>query len=312
MSDSLRLGSRGSQLAMWQAHHVKALLADAHPGIQVEIIEIKTSGDRIKDAPLGSPGTIGFFTKEIEQALLENRIDLAVHSLKDLPTSLVEGLTLAAVPERADTRDALIGRTGVVASLEDLVPGTRVATSSPRRCGQLLAAFPEVIVEPIRGNVPTRIAAVKKAGGPDAVLLAMAGLMRLELQEHVTCPIPHETMLPAPGQGALGIETREDDARTIDLLAPLEDTCARRAVTAERSFLARLEGGCTVPAGALARPGEGDELLFDGVVTQVDGGVLFRGNSSGTDPVSLGCGFAEELLAAGADRILAELREGTA
>ena len=312
MSDPLRLGSRGSQLAMWQAHRVKALLMDAHPGLVVEIIEIKTSGDRRTDLPLGSPGTIGFFTKEIEQALFENRIDLAVHSLKDLPTTLVDGLTLAAVPERADTRDALIGRSGVVASLDDLVPGTRVATSSPRRRGQLLAAFPEVIVEPIRGNVPTRIAAAEKEGGPDAVLLAMAGLMRLELEKHVTCPIPHETMLPAPAQGALGIETREDDARTIELLAPLENTAARKAITAERAFLARLEGGCTVPAGALARLGEGDEILLDGVVTELDGVQLIRGSFSGTDPVRLGRELAEDILSAGADRILAELREGTA
>ena len=312
MGDPLRLGSRGSQLAMWQAHRVKALLADAHPGIEVEIIEIKTSGDRIKDAPLGSPGTIGFFTKEIEQALFENRIDLAVHSLKDLPTTLVTGLTLAAIPERADTRDALIGRPGVVNGMGDLRPGMRVATSSPRRRGQLLAAFPGVIVEPIRGNVPTRIAAATKDGGPDAVLLAMAGLMRLDLQEHITGPIPHEMMLPAPGQGALGIETREDDDRTIDLLLPLQDTHARRAVTAERAFLARLEGGCTVPAGAVARPGQGDELILDGVVAEPDGKELFRGTRRGTDPVSLGRELAEELLAAGADRVLAELREGTA
>lgn len=312
MSDPLRLGSRGSRLAMWQAHRVQALLAEAHPGLSVEIIEIKTSGDRIVDAPLGSPGTIGFFTKEIEQALFANRIDLAVHSLKDLPTTLVPGLTLAAIPERADTRDALIGRPGVVNGLGDLRPGMRVATSSPRRRGQLLAAYPELIVEPIRGNVPTRIAAASKDGGPDAVLLAMAGLVRLELQKHVTCPIPHETMLPAPGQGALGIETRENDARTNELLAPLDNSAARRAVTAERAFLARLEGGCTVPAGALARPGEGDELILDGVVAEVDGKQLIRGTSRGTDPVSLGRELAEALLAAGADRVLAELREGTA
>jgi hydroxymethylbilane synthase len=297
---------------MWQAHHVRSLLAGAHPGLAVEIIEIKTSGDRIKDAPLGSPGTIGFFTKEIEQALFEHRIDLAVHSLKDLPTSLGPGLFLAAVPPRADSRDALIGRPGVVAGLSDLGPGRRVATSSPRRRGQLLAAFPGVIVEPIRGNVPTRIAAASQDGGPDAVLLAMAGLMRLGLGEHVTCPIPEEIMLPAPGQGALGIETREDDARTIELLAPLEDRAARRAVTAERSFLARLQGGCTVPAGALARPGAGDETVLSGVVAAPDGRELHRGSRTGSEPVALGRELAEELLAAGADRVLAGLREGRA
>ncbi len=310
MNEALRLGTRGSQLAMWQAHRVKALLQEAHPGIQVEIIEIKTSGDRIKDAPIGSPGTIGFFTKEIEQALFNDQIDLAVHSLKDLPTSLVSGLTLAVVPERADTRDALIGRSGVVAGLDDLGPGKRVATSSPRRRSQLLAAFPGVTIEPIRGNVPRRIAAARKDGGPDAVLLAMAGLMRLGLGEQVTCPIPHETMLPAPAQGALGIETREDDLRTMDLLSPLENTAARLAVTAERSFLARLEGGCTVPAGALAIPGHDGEIVLEGVVAGLDGKDLFRGSRSGSDPAALGRGLAEELLASGADRVLAALREG--
>jgi hydroxymethylbilane synthase len=309
MSEALRLGTRGSRLALWQAYRVKALLDDVHPGIVVEIIEVKTSGDRIKDAPLGSPGTIGFFTKEIEQALFENHIDLAVHSLKDLPTTLVPGLTLAAVPERADTRDALIGRSGVVGGLSDLAPGMRVATSSPRRRGQLLAAFPGLEVEPIRGNVPTRIAAAKKEGGPDAVLLAMAGLMRLELGEHVTAPIPHETMLPAPGQGALGIETREDDARVIELLRPLQDPHARLAVTAERSFLHRLEGGCTVPAGALARIAEGDEIVLDGVVVDLDGRSIYRGTRRGTDADLLGRELAEALLAEGADQVLAGLRE---
>jgi len=309
MTDRIRIGTRGSRLALWQARHVKGLLESAWPGLLVEVCEIRTRGDRDQATSLTATGGIGFFTKEIEQALIEDRVDLAVHSLKDLPTVLVPGLALGAVPAREDTRDVLIGRPGRVRGLADLTSGTRVATSSPRRQGQLLAARPGIAVETIRGNVPTRIDAVRQDGGPDATILALAGLRRLGLTDAITEIIPTETMLPAVGQGALGIEVREDDAGTRDVLAALSDPSAHAAVTAERAFLNRLEGGCTIPAGALGELRDG-RLRLEGVIADPGGESLYRETVEGdeNDPRAIGLALAEALLAAGAAALLDRLR----
>ncbi len=305
---SIRIGTRGSRLALWQANHVRDLLRAAHPGLEVEIIEIRTRGDRDQATSLTATGGIGFFTKEIEQALLDGEVDVAVHSLKDLPTVLVPGLTLGAVPEREDTRDVLIGRPGRVAALADLTPGTRVATSSPRRQGQLMAAFPGIAVEGIRGNVPTRIAKVSEDGGPDATILALAGLRRLGLTDAISEIIPHETMLPAVGQGALGLEVREDDENALSALAPLNDAATSAAVTAERAFLNFLEGGCTIPAGAQATVADGT-LRIEGVVADPHGAASWRDAVEGPveEPESLGRALAVTLTDAGAGELLRRL-----
>jgi len=309
---TLKLGSRGSRLAMWQAHHVKALLEKENPGLTVKIVEVKTRGDRVRRTDLTATGGIGFFTKEIEQALLDRRVDVAVHSLKDLPTELVAGLALAAVPKREDTRDALIGRAGRVYGLGDLRPGVTVGTGSPRRKGQLLASFPGLDVQPIRGNVPRRIARTEEEGGPDAVILAMAGLIRLELTDRVSEVIPLDRMLPAPGQGALGIEVRDDDDFAREMVAPLNDPACRVEVRAERAFLRRLEGGCTVPAGALGTLETDGRLRLRGVVADPEGRAIFREMRDGSpsDPEILGAVLADKLLSQGADKLLAGLRTG--
>jgi hydroxymethylbilane synthase len=307
---SIRIGTRGSRLALWQANHVRDLLLKANEGLDVEIITIRTRGDRDQATSLTATGGIGFFTKEIEAALLEGEVDVAVHSLKDLPTVLVPGLVLGAVPEREDTRDVLIGRPGRVTTLEDLTPGTRVATSSPRRQGQLMAAYPGIVVEPIRGNVPTRIDKVREHGGPDATILAYAGLRRLGLTDAITAVIPHETMLPAAGQGALGLEIREDDEKAAEALAPLNDDGTRASVTAERAFLNHLEGGCTIPAGARAFVTDAETLRIEGVVADPDGAGLWRESTEGSpdDADALGRKLAEDLSAAGAGELLSRLR----
>jgi hydroxymethylbilane synthase len=307
---ALRLGTRGSDLALWQANHVKALLEAAWPGLEVEIVEIRTGGDRDRKSPLWQSKGIGFFTKEIEQALLDGEVDVAVHSLKDLPTVLAPGLALAAVPEREDTRDALIGRPGRVEGLADLEPGMRVGTSSPRRQGQLLASFPGLRVESIRGNVATRIAKTREEGGPDATLLAMAGLLRLGLAGEVAEAIPHETMLPAVGQGALGLEIRGDDEEARERLSAIEHGPTRTAVTAERAFLRRLEGGCTIPAGAFAHNGEGGAIVLEGALASPDGTEVYRDRRSGpsAEAETVGRALAEALLGAGGGELLARLR----
>lgn len=306
----IRLGTRGSDLALWQARHVKGLLEAAWPGLVVEIVEIHTGGDRDRVSPLWQSRGIGFFTKEIELALVENRVDVAVHSLKDLPTVLADGLVLGAVPPREDTRDVLFGRPGVVDSLDDLGEGKRLGTSSPRRQGQLLASFPGLAVESIRGNVATRIAKTREEGGPDATILALAGVRRLGLTDEITEILPHDLMLPAVGQGALGLEVREDDAETRERLAAIEDSPARNAVTAERAFLNELEGGCTIPAGAFARPAEGDALVLEGIVAAPDGTEVYRDRRAGRpeEAPDVGVRLARALLDMGAAKLLERLR----
>jgi len=301
---NIRLGSRGSTLALAQAHWVKARIEGKRPELKVELVVIKTSGDRFTDASLQAIGGKGIFTKEIEEALLRREIDLAVHSLKDLPTEMAEGLALAAVPEREDARDVLVAREPT--SLDRLRPGARIGTGSLRRRAQLLYHRPDLSVAPIRGNVDTRLKKLD-AGEVDALVMAAAGLKRIGRAERIVEFLPSEICVSAVAQGALGLQARADDARGEEW-SFLHHGPTGAEVTAERSFLSRLGGGCQVPVGSRAIA-TGDELKMVGVVASPDGSALKRGERSGkfVDAAKLGVELAEELLRAGADRILASV-----
>lgn len=300
---SLRLGTRGSPLARWQAEWVAAQLAAR--GIAVQMVHISTQGD-VRTGPLGQIGGQGLFTKEIQRALLTGEIDLAVHSLKDLPTEPVPGLALAAVPPRESTADVLVSNR--FASLDALPTAARVGSGSLRRKTQLLHLRPDLQLAEIRGNVDTRLRKLDE-GEYDAIVLAEAGLKRLGLQARIASVIPRSIMLPAVGQGALGIETRADDARTRELLAPLDDFATHAAVRAERSLLAALRGGCLAPVGAFARI-DGDELLLDSTVLSADGRqrLSASGRSAPDAAVALGARVAEQLIAQGASQLIAAAR----
>lgn len=289
---TLRLGTRGSRLATTQSGSVAALLEAAHPSLSVELIEIRTSGDRIQDVPLGPHLGQAFFTKEIQDALLDGRVDLAVHSCKDLATLVPKGLLLGAIPQREDPRDALVSRSG---GLADLPEGARVGTSSPRRRLFLAAARPDLEIADLRGNVPTRLAAVEE-GRYDAVILASAGLRRLGLEDRITELLDPEVMLPAAAQGALALEVRSDDHRTRSLVTVLDDPVARAEVEAERSCLRRLGAGCQAPVGALGRV-DGDTLELHVAVASPDGVLRTRAEGGTGDPGELGVRAAEEILA---------------
>ena len=299
----LRLGTRGSALARWQAEWVSAQLQSL--GVDVELILITTQGDA-SSQPLGAIGGQGVFTKEIQRALLDDRIDVAVHSLKDLPTEPVDGLTLAAVPEREGNQDVLVCREAE--SLDALPKGARIGTGSSRRRAQLLYHRADLQVEDIRGNVETRLR--KLADGQfEAIVLAQAGLRRLELEQHVTQTLPRSLMLPAVGQGALGIESRDDDDRTRQLLSPLDHAETRAAVLAERSMLYALRAGCLAPVGAWGRIEDG-QLQLDGVVLSPDGARRLAVSVSGSmaDAVDLGAEAARRLLADGAAELISASR----
>ena len=298
----LVIGSRGSRLALWQAEWVKGELG--RHGYFADIEIIKTTGDRITDVPLAQVGTKGLFTKEIEEALLAGRVDLAVHSLKDLPTELPAGLRLGAVPRREDPRDVLVSRDG--RRLAELPAGARVGTSSLRRSAQLRHARPDLDLEPVRGNLDTRLRKLEE-GQFAALLLAAAGLRRLGWEARITEYLEPEVMCPAIGQGALGIEARTDDAATLDALAHLDDRAARLETAAERALLAGLGGGCQVPFGGFARLQHDGRLLLGGVVASPDGRRLFRASGEGTDPEELGARLAEQLLRDGAAQVLEEV-----
>jgi hydroxymethylbilane synthase len=309
----LRLGTRGSQLALRQAEWVRDRLTVR--GVRAELVVIKTRGDREVDRPLHQLEGKGFFTKEIEDALLERRIDVAVHSLKDLPTRLAPGLALAAVPERADPRDVVVTRERGVASLAGLPPAARVGTSSLRRVAQLRHLRPDVQVVPLRGNVPTRVRKVREGGDGgsggalDAALLARAGLERLGLAAVVAVTLDPLEIMPAPGQGALGLEVRADDRAVRDTLGPIEHPESARQVDAERSLLAALGGGCQAPVAAYAGKGEegrGKARLF-GRVTARDGSVQLTasGDIDPDDPAAAGVVVADLLRAQGALELLA-------
>ena len=294
----LRIGSRGSQLALWQANHVSGLLRAR--GHEVEIEIIKTTGDKITEVALAQVGTKGMFTKEIEEALAERRVELAVHSLKDLPTELASTFTLAAVMKRQDPRDVFLALRHN--RFTDLPKGARVGTSSLRRQAQIKSVRPDLNIFPLRGNVDTRLRKLE-SGEFDAIILAAAGLNRLGRTERVREILPVEVMCPAVGQGALGIEARADDFATLKELAFLDDTAARRTTAAERALLRTLGGGCQVPIGAHAEVVDGT-LKLTAIVAQPDGSELLRDQQSGDDPEELGARMGKRLLARGADAIL--------
>ena len=295
---ALIIGTRGSRLALAQAHEVRDRLQGPS-----EVRVIRTSGDRFGDASLRDHAGQGFFTKEIEQALLDGRADFAVHSLKDLPTGLPDGLALAAVTERVDPRDVLVSRSGV--ALGELPEAATIGTSSLRRSAQLAHFRPDLQFVPIRGNVETRLRKLHSEG-LDAIVLAGAGLLRLGLERHVTQWLPTDICLPAAGQGILGLQTRADDDATSRLLAPLACETATVCATAERAALARLGAGCQTPAGFLAQI-SGDECVLEGVVLGVSGRPRYRERVSGDrdDASALGEGLAERLLATGAGEVIA-------
>lgn len=305
----LTIGSRGSKLALWQAEHVRAKLAALNPGLDVAITIIQTTGDRITDVPLARIGDKGLFTKELDNALLEGHADLAVHSLKDVPTRMPEGLSLAAILEREDPRDALLVAPDRPRSLDALPPGARVGTSSLRRRAQLLALRPDLIIDDLRGNLDTRMRRVQDAEY-DAIILAQAGLNRLGLASHAAQLLDPPAWLPAVGQGALAITARASDDRTIGLLTALEHAETRAAVTAERALLAELEGGCQIPIGALARL-RGEALVLHALVASTDGNRVVRGEIEGSaaDAAGLGRALAADLGARGGADILRELRD---
>jgi len=298
----LRLGSRGSRLALWQAHHVASRLSASWPGLTVDITIIKTEGDRRTDVPLAATIGDGIFVKEIEAALLAGTIDLAVHSLKDLPTRTPDGLTIAAIPRRHDPRDALVSFKA--ARVEDLPEGAVVATGSPRRRCQLLLARSDLRFSPVRGNVDTRLAKLDE-GLFDALILAVSGIERLGLENVPYTPIPPAVCLPAPGQGALAVETRAADEETRRLVSPLDDAETASCVTAERAFLAALGAGCLAPAGALASV-TGATLRLAAMIGTPDGRSQMREDVQGGlhDAEALGGGLARRFLSAGGDAIL--------
>jgi hydroxymethylbilane synthase len=303
MAKSVRIGTRGSPLARWQAGWVAERLRASHPRVEVEIVEIKTQGDRDRNTPLAQLGGLGLFTKEIQRALLEGAVDVAVHSLKDLPTQGVSGLVLGAVPPREGLADALIAPR--FKTLDALPDGATVGTGSLRRRAQLLYLRPGLNVVGVRGNVETRLG--QALGGTiDAVVLAEAGLRRLGLEGHATERLGPPRFLPALGQGALGVECRADDAGTRALLASLDDPATRRAVLAERRALAELEGGCLIPLGAWGRDADAGRLALDVAVFDPDGRerafIALEGPPD--DPEALGRRAAEALRAQGAERLL--------
>lgn len=305
----IRIATRGSRLAIWQAGWVRDLLAAAWPRREVEIIKIETRGDRLLDQPLPEIGGKGLFTEALERALLAGDVDLAVHSLKDLPTELPAGLKVGAVCPREDPRDVWLTRDDGPASPAELRPGMVVGTSSERRRAQILALRPDVEVRPIRGNVETRLRKLDE-GLYDALVMAAAGLRRLGFTDRVNAYLDPPEWLSAPGQGAVAVECRSDEPTTDELLDPIEDDVARAETDAERALLARLQGGCQVPVGARARVGEG-ELRLEALVAVPDGSRLIRANGCGLPQRAreLGVQVAEDLLARGGEAIVATFRD---
>jgi len=297
----LRIGSRGSQLALWQANHISALLRQR--GHQVELEIIKTTGDKILDVALAQVGTKGMFTKEIEDALAEGRVDLAVHSLKDLPTELPAGFELVAITERVNPRDVFLS---VHYDCVDALPkGAKVGTSSLRRQAQLKVFRSDLMIHPLRGNVDTRVRKLEE-GEYDAIILAAAGLTRLGKTQLVKEYLSEDFMCPAAGQGALGIEIRAGDRKTGEQLAFLNSADSRAATICERTLLNKLGGGCQVPIGAFAEVKDG-KLRLTGVVARPDGSEILREQQSGTDPVALGELVGDTLLKRGAEKILEDV-----
>lgn len=294
------IATRPSPLARWQAHAVEEALARRWPELSFRTVVIKTVGDRTLDQPLPAIGGKGAFTSELEESLRNRKVDLAVHSLKDLPIENSPDLVLGAILMREDARDVLISSSG--AGLSDLAAGVSVGTSSPRRRSQILGLRPDLLVRSIRGNVETRIRKVRE-GQYEAAVLAAAGVLRLGLAEHIAEWFPLDEMLPAPGQGALAVQCREEDKQVLDLLRPLISKPIQAAVTAERAFLSQLGGGCLLPVGAYAETQKGDIKLL-GLVASVDGRTVVRVAGRGSKPRELGEKLGTEALARGAREIL--------
>lgn len=307
--DIIRIASRGSRLAMWQSEWVRGRLAAAWPDRRFDIVKIETVGDKILDRPLPEIGGKGLFTEELESALRSADVDLAVHSLKDLPTDLAPGLVVGAVCEREDPRDAWVSGSNGAPDIPAVAPGARIGTSSERRRAQVLAARPDVQVASIRGNVETRLRKLDE-GQYDAVIVAAAGLLRLGLAERITSFLEPPEWLSAPGQGAVAVESRADDSAIDILLRPIEDDTARAETAAERSLLARLQGGCQVPVGARAWA-RGDELILHALVATPDGSQVIRANGTGVcdQAAELGVRVAEGMLERGGEAIVATFRE---
>jgi hydroxymethylbilane synthase len=297
----LRIGSRGSQLALWQAHHIKALLEEKGHTVELEII--KTTGDKILDVALAKVGTKGMFTKEIEEALEAGIVDLAVHSLKDLPTELAGPFEIAAITERVDPRDAFLSVK--YESIEALPKGAKVGTSSLRRQAQLMQVRPDLEILSLRGNVDTRVRKLEE-GNYDAIILAAAGLTRLGKTQLVRQIIPTDLMVSAAGQGALGIEIRKGDVKMREILAFLNDPNARAATICERALLNKLGGGCQVPIGAFAEVKDGT-IFLTAVCAHPDGSQVLKEKASGKDPKEVGERAGDILLQRGADKILEEV-----
>ena len=309
MNDIIRIGTRGSELALWQTRHVKTLLETRYPGIIIEVITMKTTGDKILDAPLAKIGDKGLFTKELEVALLEERIDMAVHSYKDVPTAIPDGLSISAVLEREDPHDVFISNPQKEhSSFFHMPQGAVVATGSLRRKCQLFHARPDLQIIDIRGNLNTRMKKLRESDW-DGMILAKAGVTRLGWSEHITEVLPFDIMLPAVGQGALAIEIRTKDLQLKKLLLALDHPPTTIAVTAERALLKHLEGGCQIPIGAYGRI-HNNELHLDAVIGSFDGKKIVRGNLSGsTDQASqLGVELAQRLLLQGGKEILEDIR----
>lgn len=307
--DTLVVATRGSQLALWQANHVKASLEALEPGLRVELRIIRTRGDKILDVPLSQVGGKGLFVKEIEEALLDRSCDLAVHSIKDVPMVLPEGLELGCVPRREACTDCLLSER--YAGLDDLPRGAHVGTSSLRRQAQLLSLRPDLRISSLRGNVDTRLRKMKE-GEYDAIVLARAGLNRLGLSATHMTDLQPADFVPAVGQGALGIECRGDDPFVLELVGRMEDRATRVCVEAERAFLRALDGGCQVPIGAhatLSREGDREVLTLDGLVAEPDGSRVFRRQIKGApaDAETLGASLAGALGGDGASELLARL-----
>jgi len=301
----LRIGTRGSQLALYQANWVKERLVQTYPSLKVTLITIKTTGDKIQDAPLAKIGGKGLFVKEIEEALIQKRIDLAVHSIKDVPTELPDGLHLSAITKREDPRDVFISKDGTL--LKDLPQRAKIGTGSLRRQAQLLHFREDFELIPLRGNLDTRLKKLERMN-LDGIVLAMAGVKRLGLEARITQIIPAEISLPAIGQGALGIETRKGDREVEEQIYFLDDPESAIAVSAERAFLKRLGGGCQVPIAAFAKLVDSN-LWIDGLVGTVDGRRLVRHHLEGSleKAESLGTELAEILLGKGGREILEEV-----
>ncbi len=305
MSETLRIATRKSLLALWQAEYVKAELERHHPGLTVELVPLVSRGDKILDVPLAKVGGKGLFVKELEHAITSGEADIAVHSMKDVPMEFPEGLGLPVICPREDPRDAFVSNH--YKQLSDMPSGTVVGTSSLRRQCQILAARPDLEVKFLRGNVQTRLRKLDD-GEYDAIVLATAGLVRLELEERIRSRIAPEESLPAGGQGAVGIECRTDDPRTIELISPLHHEPTAELVLAERAMNRRLEGGCQVPIACYAIPSD-EGLWLRGLVGSPDGTEMLYDEIRGpiAEGEAMGITLAERLLAAGADRILAEV-----